>query len=421
LSAALAPWLTGLFALSPEQQAQAATLLVVSGVAVGISLPSTATYGILRGLQRYDLINLISVVGTSIAVAGTVAALLLKTGVIGITAIAIPVTILMQVLSVYLIKRAAPKLRWSLASADRRLVRTVFSFSSALFVINIAGQVQTKTDEIVIGAALPVSSVTPYSIARRLSEIPLLLTDQFMKVVMPLASHLNAADDRRALQLLYLISMRLTLVIDVPLVCGLVVLSRPFLAVWVGTEYASAAPLVTVLAIASLFSTSLWPAVNILQGMGRHRPLAAFAIGAALANFLLSIWLVHPLGVMGVALGTLIPNLVECVGFVTPYAMRQNGVSLRSFTREILGPGLLPAVPMVAVLYGLRELLRPNSYLGIGVIGVAGVAVYGLCYLALSRGRPEHTLIRQQAEVAIGNMKRMASRNKEDPATNREP
>jgi O-antigen/teichoic acid export membrane protein len=263
--------------------------------------------------------------------------------------------------------------------------------------------------------------VTPYSIARRLSEIPLLLTDQFMKVVMPLASHLNAADDRGALQLLYLVSMRLTLVIDVPLVCGLVVLSRPFLAVWVGAEYASAAPLVTVLAIASLFSTTLWPAVNILQGMGRHRPLAAFAIGAALANFLLSIWLVHPLGVMGVALGTLIPNLVECVGFVTPYAMRQNGVSLKSFIREILGPGLLPAVPMVAVLYGLRELLRPNSYVGIGIIGVAGVVVYGLCYLALSRGKPENALIQQQAGAAIGNIKRMAARRKEDPANKLEP
>jgi O-antigen/teichoic acid export membrane protein len=33
----------------------------------------------------------------------------------------------------------------------------VVSFSSALFVVNIAGQLQTKTDEIVIGASLPVA------------------------------------------------------------------------------------------------------------------------------------------------------------------------------------------------------------------------------------------------------------------------
>jgi O-antigen/teichoic acid export membrane protein len=395
LSASLAPWLPSLFDLSPEQRARAASLLVLSGVAVGISLPSTTTYGILRGLQRYDMINLVSVLGTSCAVAGTVAALLLKTGVIGITAITIPITIAMQLLSIYLIKRAAPQLRWSLAQADHRLVRTVFSFSAALFVINIAGQVQTKTDEIVIGAALPVSSVTPYAIAGRQSGLPQLLTDQFMKVLMPLASQLNAADDRHGLRLLYLNSTRLTLAIAVPLVCGLVVLSRPFLAVWVGPDYAGAAPLVTLLAIASLFNTSLWPAGNILQGMARHRPLALFAIGSALANLLLSIWLVHPLGVAGVALGTLIPTSIECVCFMTPYAMRQNAVSPRVFLSQILWPSLTPALPMLAVLYALRELLQPSSYPSIGLIGLAGVAVYGLLYLALSRGKPEQALLRR--------------------------
>src|SRR5439155_16621994 len=142
---------------------------------------------------------------------------------------------------------------------------------------------------------------------------------------------------------LYLVSTRLTLALDVPLVCGLVVLSRSFLTVWVGADYAGAAPLVTLLAIASLFGTSLWPASNILQGMARHRPLAIFAIGSALANLLLSIWLVHPLGVTGVALGTLIPTAIECVCFVTPYAMHQNGVSVRALISELLGPSLLPA------------------------------------------------------------------------------
>ena len=419
LSASLAPWLPSLFELSPEQRARAASLLVVSGVAVGISLPSTTTYGILRGLQRYDMINLVSVLGTSCVVAGTVAALLLRTGVIGITAIAIPITISMQLLSIYLIKRAAPQLRWSLADADRRLVRTVFSFSAALFVINIAGQVQTKTDEIVIGAALPISSVTPYSIARRLSEIPQLLTDQFTKVLMPLASQLNAAADRHGLRLLYLISTRVTLAIDVPLVCGLVVLSRPFLAVWVGADYAGAAPLVTLLAIASLFNTSLWPAGNILQGMARHRPLALFAIGSALANLLLSIWLVHPLGVAGVALGTLIPTSIECVCFVTPYAMRHNGITLRALISEILGPSLLPAVPMVGVLYTLREVLQPSSYLAIGAIGLTGVGVYGLLYLALSRGKPEHVLLRRLAgQVIVATRSRLGLASKDKHVVN---
>jgi hypothetical protein len=68
-------------------------------------------------------------------------------------------------------------------------------------------------------------------------------------------------------------------------------------------------------------------------------------------------------------------------------------------------PGAIPVVLHAQLLELLR---RPNSYLGIGVIGVAGVAVYALCYLALSRGKPEHALIRQQAGVVLSYVKHRA-------------
>jgi Na+-driven multidrug efflux pump len=134
--------------------------------------------------------------------------------------------------------------------------------------------------------------------------------------------------------------------------------------------------------------------------MARHRPLAVFAIVSALANLLLSIWLVHPLGVAGVALGTLIPTSIECIVVVTPYAMRQNGVSARVLLSEVLWPSLAPAAPMVAVLYALRQLLQPNSYWSIGAIGLAGVGVYAALYILLSRGQPEQPHVSGNLQAA---------------------
>src|SRR5262249_30194535 len=86
---------------------------------------------------------------------------------------------------------------------------------------------------------------------------------------------------------------------------------------------------------------------------------------------------------------------------VTPYAMRQNGVSLRVLLREVLWPSLLPAAPMLGVLYALRQWLQPSSYIGIGAVGLAGVITYSGVYLLLSRGRPEHALLRQAAARAL--------------------
>jgi O-antigen/teichoic acid export membrane protein len=413
-SAALAPIFPHLFALPVEQHAMGRWLVLLSGIGLGLALPAAITSAVLQGLHRFELANLISVIGLALFTATTIIAMALGWGLIGMVALNIPVTIITQLPALWLVHRAAPSLRLGLRRPRRQLIRTVFSFSSALVVTNLAGRVRTQTDEIVIGASLPLASVTPYAIARRLSGIPQILTYQFIKVLMPLASRLNAADERRQLQALYLTSARLTLALDVPLVCGLIVLGGAFLAIWVGPQYASAAPLLTVLAIAGLIDASMWPALSILQGMGRHRPIALFAVGSGVANLLLSIWLIRPLGVMGVALGTLIPTTIECFFFMMPYALRVNGISWREAWSAYLAPSTLPAVPMLITLYTLRALLHPSTYLAIGAVGLIGVGVYALFYLALTRGRPEQALLRDFLTRFLSTIRACGARPAED-------
>jgi O-antigen/teichoic acid export membrane protein len=289
------------------------------------------------------------------------------------------------------------------------------SFSSALFVINVAGQLQTKTDEIVIGASMPVAFVTPYSIARRLSEMPQLLSAQFMKVILPLASQLDAENDRVRLRTVYLTSSRITLAIFLPLAVGVVILAQPFLTAWVGAPYGQYAYLVVILTLASLIDTSQWPAGVILQGMGRHRLLALIALGSAFANLGLSLVLVRPLGLAGVALGTLIPTTIESLCFVLPYVMRVNHISFRVVLTEIYLPALLPALPMAIVLYGLREIVRPVSLIAIAAIGGLSLLVYLIGYAVLGAGRVERQLGRDAWLGALHFTRRRFGRVRPDP------
>ncbi len=400
LSALLAPFFPELFNVPPEQRVLASWLVLASGTALGIALPTATASAVLQGLQRFDLANLIGILGMTVFTVTTVAVVLLGGGVLGLVLINIPVTIAMQIPAIWLVNRAAPALRFGRGRPDAKLVRRVFGFSSALVIVNLAGQIQTQTDELVIGAALPVASVTPYALARRLSALPQTLANQFVKVLMPLAARLNASPDRSQLSQVYLISTRLTLALAAPIVAVLAVLARPILTVWVGAEYADAAPILTILTIASLIDTSMWPASNILQGMGRHRPLAVFAVGSALANLLMSIWLVRPLNVLGVALGTLIPTTLEAALFVIPYALRQSGVSVKAMFQQVLGPSLLPLVPAAGALYMLRELMHPANYLTLGLVALGGAGVYAGAYGLLTRGEVEQVLLRQAATQA---------------------
>ena len=392
LSAILAPIIPLALKLPPDQQTTASWLMLLSGLGLGVSLPSATSIAVLRGMHRFDLANLVGIFGMTLFTVATVTVLLLGGGLLGMVAVGIPVTIVTQIPAIWLIRRTAPELRFGLRDTDRSLFRTVMSFSSALFVINVAGQLQTKTDEITIGAFMPIANVAPYSIARRLSEMPQMLSEQFMKVIMPLASQLDAENDHTRLRTLYLTSSRLTLAIFLPLAAGVIVLAQPFLKAWVGAPYDQYAYLVVILTLASLLDTSQWPAGAILQGIGRHRMLAVITLGAAFANLGLSLILVRPFGLAGVALGTLIPATIESLFFVLPYVMRVNRISFRTVLKEIYLPALLPAVPMVIVLYGLREIAHPASLIAIAATGGLGLLVYVIGYGAIGAGRVERQL-----------------------------
>ena len=99
-------------------------------------------------------------------------------------------------------------------------------------------------------------------------------------------------------------------------------LAEPLLALWVGPKYATESAIVVVLAVASIFEVGYWPGRMILQGIGRHHGLAKATICAAIAKLGLSLILIRHFGVMGVALGTLIPAIVVNVVYIWPYTMR---------------------------------------------------------------------------------------------------
>ena len=398
-----------LFNLAPGQQSQATWLVVLMGAGLGVSIPCAMPSAVLIGLQRYDIVNLVRAAGTLLAVTATVVVLSLGGGVLGMAAVNILVTLLMQVPSVWFIRRIAPELRFGWRGAQRAQVRRVASFSASMFVMNVSGQVQTKTDEIVIGLSMPISAVTPYAIARRLSEMAQIMADQFMKVLMPLASELEAGEGRERLAGLYVTGTRLTLVLLLPIGLTLIFLAKPLLTVWVGEPYAAYAHLVVILTLASVIDTSQWPAGSVLQGMARHQPLALTSIVAAAANLGLSLLLARTLGLTGVALGTLIPTAAVCLGLVLPYALRTIGVSAGAAFRQVLIPAVAPAVPAVLGLVAVGQAFDLSAWPMLIVAGGIGVGLYWVSYLIAGASQAERRAYQGVARDAARDAARLVS------------
>jgi O-antigen/teichoic acid export membrane protein len=401
VSLLIAPLFPAIFNVAEAERETAVWLVLLSGIGVGITIPCTTTTAVLRGLQRFDLINLIGVVATLFSAGATVVVLLLGGGAIGLVMVGIIVTLLTQIPSIWFIYRIAPELRFGWQGANRSLFRTVASYSSSIFVMNLGGHLESKTDEIVIGGFLPISAVTPYNLARKLSTLPQTMAEQFLMLLLPMASEIHAKNDPAQLRFLYIVSTRVTLAVFLPVGLTLIILAQPVLTIWVGAVYAEYAYLLIILVIASLIDTSQWPAGFVLQGMAKHHPLATMTIASGIGNLVLSIILVNYIGLLGVALGTLIPTTVICIGFVAPYAMRVIGVSGQEMVTQVLLPALLPAIPMSIVMLALYHTIGSTSLIGLLLVAGIGVLPYPTAYLLLKGNEFERSIVHSNLAKVI--------------------
>jgi O-antigen/teichoic acid export membrane protein len=295
-------------------------------------------------------------------------------------------------LNIWLIYQVAPELQFGWRGGSRFHTRTLASYSSALFVMSLGGYLESRSDEIVIGGFLPVASVTPYNLARRLSGLPQTLTEQFLTLLLPMASEIHAKEKPEQLRSLYIISTRVTLAIFLPIALILVILAKHILTLWIGANYAQYSYLILILVAASLIDTSQWPAGFVLQGMAKHRPLAIMTIASGMANLAISILLVGRWNLMGIALGTLIPTTIVCLGFVTPYALRVIGVSIKEMYVKVLQPAILPSIPMGISMIILREVISASSLFLVLLLAPVGLLIYLAGYLLMKENDYERKL-----------------------------
>jgi O-antigen/teichoic acid export membrane protein len=117
---------------------------------------------------------------------------------------------------------------------------------------------------------------------------------------------------------------------------------------WVGESYTESHTILLVLLVAQLVASPIGVLRWISFGAGHARAPALMHLVEAVANIILSLILIKPFGILGVALGTTIPVLVVELGGILPYACRQLHFRLLPMTRGILAPQVLPLFSLLA-------------------------------------------------------------------------
>jgi len=205
-----------------------------------------------------------------------------------------------------------PQLRLSYRYVNRATLRLIFGFSMYSFLVMIAGRISFQTDSLVIGAFLAPQYITFFALGARMVEYSKEPFRTMSMPFMPAISSFDVARNHQAINRLFLDGTRILLWMAIPFQVGFLSLGRGFIDIWVGSGYAAASfPVLAALSATVAISIGQMVAAKVIYGTGNLRLFAIVMVLEAIANLILSALLAQPMGILGVALGTVLPNLVS--------------------------------------------------------------------------------------------------------------
>ncbi len=374
----MSTYVNTLFKIPPEFRSSAHLLVWMVGASVALGFPLGVVGGFLEGLQRFDVLNISTVVQTLLRALLIVLFLQRGRGLLTITFITVALPIIASVVRVFIALHLCPVL-FGWKYVDRPTFRTIVHYSSTTFMIMVAGRLKFKTDEIVIGSMISAAAITYFNIGARIVDYAGGVVNSLAGNLLPVVSQSEATGNTGRLRKLFVAGNRLCAFTIFPITASLLILGKSVIEVWVGKKYiATSYPVLVIMIIPSTIMFAQAVSGRVLFGMSKHRTWAWVTLIEGVCNLALSVILVRPYGIIGDALGTAIPLTCSFVLFMPGHLCRLLGIRLRTYLREAFVLPFLITVPLILVLLLMKKWFIPHTYRQLGVQLVIGGAVYGL-------------------------------------------
>jgi len=262
-------------------------------------------------------------------------------------------------------------------------VRSSMKFSLSAYMVMFSNIIIFRTDQIIISAIAGVSFAGVYQIASRVAELFRQFSTQFHESLGTKAAMLNANDDKKELSNLMIHSNKIISAIATLLFVPAFILVEPLLFLWLELSdkqtVDSAKILLVSMYILVVFRSSM---VQVLLMNGLHMQLMKVGLIEAFSNVILSIVLVQHYGMIGAAIGTLIPNIVLALFYNIPVALKYSSTCMKTYIKEYLIPLFISFASALYIGYLLQDIITPDSIIKLFANGMLIVifftSLYGL-------------------------------------------
>ncbi len=406
-----------------------ATALFFAGLSFAISKVADGFCGVIRGTLRQEYTGWTAFI-TRIAIGLTNLGVLWLGGrVIALFVANSAITALQLIAYMALTRIAAPQFHFSLGFFRKERVRSLFSYSFFAFLAQAGEIAVNRSDLIIIAALASIEEVTTYNLVvvtlvsyfnsfltegsswetnwfahlaakERTEEDVQESTDRRRSFKEGLRRTFGVAGDNENLSAEFHASratiMRASIFASFFGAYGILLFGRVFIERWIGAKYLVAFPaLALCVAAQGLYRGSAEVNSRALQGIARHQVLAIGSILHGAANVVLSVFFVKMgLGLLGVALGTVLPGLAIHFLWIPNVACRLMGEGRRVYwRRQIMGTGVA-LVATIAPTLVIAPRVEPN-YPSIIAYGILAFVLYLPVVFLLGLSRDERVWVKR--------------------------
>ena len=367
--------------------------LIVSNVA---TVPESALEGENLGYKRMGLSALLVFIGGGL----TWLAIWLNTGIVGVGAVTLIITLLTGVFFLWVMRDYAP---WfGVAKPSIKAVKDFLGLSWWFLAWNLIMNLMTASDVVILGVLLSVQTVTDYSLSKYAPETLINVIAIMVFGIAPgLGGIIGSGKLDKAAHLRGEI-MALTWLIVTILGSMVLLWNRSFISLWVGSSHfvGSLPDLLIVLVVMQfILIRNDGNVIDLSLRLKQKVIVGAISVGLSLAIAVIMIqWL--NLGIVGICLGLIIGRLLLSIGYPLLVG-KLLGVTFISQLKSSIRPGLVTALFFVtATLFDRFRMITLEAniagWMRLGLMGFSSLLIVSVLvfYMGLSSNQRNNVIQR---------------------------
>jgi len=383
-------------------------IFIIFGVGTTLIFPLGFFREILRGLQEIPLRNnidlfflIINFIVIAVSVSLFSSLLLMAIG-------AILVQFFTNVMMAYYVYKKIPTLKISLSLFCKDKVKEVMGFSLFAYIVMFSNLIIFKTDQIIISMFSSMAMVGFYQIISRVSELFRQFSTQIHDVIGPLSATFFASSNDNKLSLILLQSNQVVAFIATMLFVPSYLFIEELLDLWLNITNIQVILTAKILLISMYVLVVLRSSsVQVLLMCNKHKQLTIVAIIEAAMNLLLSIYLIQYYSIIGVAIGTLIPNVLLAFIYNIPVACKFSKLSVFLYFKNVICKNICIGICVYTLVFYLSENSEEISFFLLLLYGFISIVLYCLLYFFIWLDKKQREKIQFLIKKYILNKKKL--------------